>query len=453
MENKLSKAGLWWYRALRMALVLAFLGTAVFVAIKTVFPNGGGYFDFRSYGSGKNTLADPRYEDGAPVAKGALKQETVMLVNASASGDFSRVDIFFSGERVGGDIGRVSLKQAYRAYLYPVGEPVVCPREGSLIASQEKYGIVSKGKVRWFASLEEVRARGYALDQFAVFSPESMAGCPRGESISVRERAIPGMIIATDEGHFQLLEDEWAPFVSDSAFESRYRREDAVVPMTFPPVQVQCLPNIKCESVAVSPEMLTLYPVRENPLGFADGTLVSYGESVYAVEGETLRPIDSVDTFLAKGYAWEEVKALTGEEFGMYTRGKLYTKREPHPNGTLFSEEKTDTMYVVEGGTKRAIVFPELRAQFDGVKALPASVVDLGECTVTDRLLSFGCRIDWAGKERGVGAEYELTYTAQSPVTLASLEVVFSREKNARNWGLFVAETMGKLQSRYPIGL
>jgi hypothetical protein len=137
----------------------------------------------------------------------------------------------------------------------------------------------------------------------------------------------------------------------------------------------------------------------------------------------------------------------------MYTRGKLYTKREPHPNGTIFVEEKTGLMYMVHNGTKKAIASPELQMQFASVRPLPASAVDLGECAVTNGLLSFGCRIDWAGKERGVGAEYELTYGTESPVTLTSLEVVFSREKNARNWGLFLTETMGKLQSRYPIAL
>lgn len=430
MQNTLSKVGLQWYRTLRTALVLIFLGVVVFVVVKTVFPNGGGYFDFKSYGSGKNTLADPRYEDGTPVVKGALKKEATMILNASASGDFSRADIAFSGRgEAGEDFGTISLVQAYRAYLYPVGEPVVCPREGSLVMLGGMYAIVSKGHLRLFASENDVVQRGYSREQLASFSQESLLRCPRAGIIEEEEKTIPGMIVKTEEGFFQLLDGEWVPFVSDSAFRSKYREEDV-----FPVLQ----------------EVFSEYPVSENPTGFLDGTLVSYGESVYVVSGDTLRPIDSVDTFLAKGYMWENVIPLNGEEFGMYTRGKLYTKREPHPNGTIFIEEKTERMYLVENGKKREVVSPELRVQFSPVHPILASVVDLGGCFVRSRWFSYGCTIDWAGKERGVGAEYQLTYKTGSPVTLNSLEVVFSREKNVRNWNLFLTETIGKLKSRYP---
>lgn len=433
MQNTLSRVGWRWYFTLRIALVLVFMGIGVFVVVKTVFPNGGGYFDFKSYGSGKNTLADPRYENGTPIVKGTIKKGSLMILNTSASGDFSRADIDFSGTRDAVEyLGTISLVQAYRAYLYPMGEPIVCPREGSLVASGGKYKMISGGKSREFVSAEDVVARGYYLDQFMDFPSESVSQCPRGELIDVGERVIPGMLIVTDEGFFQLLDNEWVSFVSDSAFFSRYRKEDAV---------------------SVSQEVFALFPVREKLTGFADGVLVSYGESVYVTEGDMLRPIDSVDTFLSKGYEWENVVAMSGEEFGMYARGKLYTKREPHPNGTIFMEERTDAMYVVEGGTKREIAFPQLRAQFSGVHPLSASAVDLGECMATSGWLSFGCSIDWAGKERGMGAEYQLTYVAKADVTLDEMEIVFLREKNMRNLGLFLAETMGKLQSRYSVGL
>lgn len=339
----------------------------MFVGVKTVFPNGGGYFDFRSYGSGKNTIADPRLADGTAVAKGALKKGETMRMNVSSSGDFSTAEIVFHGNAEDADrIGEMTVVRAYRAYVYPEGDAV---------------------------------------------------SCARSETIA-----------STDEGFFALRDGEWIPFVSDRAFHSRFRDEDATV---------------------ITSEQFSRYPVSESRIGFLDGTVVSYGDSAYVVEGETLRPIDSIDTFLSKGYAWSDVVAMTGEEFGMYTRGKLYTKREPHPNGTVFSEEGTGKLFLIDGGKKREIP-ATCASRFASIRAIPASVADLGSCTMRRGWFSFGCSVDWKNAQRGTGAEYELTYAAKSGVTLRDAEVVFTREKNAHNFGLFLTDIVDKLKTRYP---
>ncbi len=429
-RSSLSKTATQWYWVFRVVLFAFFVGLIGWVLIKTIFPNGGGYFDFKSYGSGKNTLADPRYDNGDPVERGVIKKGGTMTVNASASGGFSKAQIDFDGtfssQR---ELGVVTITQAYRAYFYPLGDPVVCPREGTLISLNGKYGIVSQKKIRYFLSQDDIAQRGYRVEQFQVFSPEGIRQCPLGEGITKTDQVVLGMIVRTDDGFFQFTGSEWNSFVSEAAFHSRYRDEDAST---------------------VSPETFAQYPVSETRIGYLDGTVVSYGESVYVVEGDTLRPVDSPDTFLAKGYIWEEVVPLNGEEFGIYTRGKLYTKREPHPSGTVFLEQDTNNMYLVEGRKRREVTSLELRTQFSSIRAIPASAVELGSCSVRSGWLGQICNVDWSKRRSGVGAEYQLVYVSGADVQLNSMEVTFFREKNARNWWLFVADTMSKLRSRYP---
>ena len=248
---------------------------------------------------------------------------------------------------------------------------------------------------------------------------------PEGEAVSCAQ---PKTIASTDEGFFELRDGEWIPFASDRAFHSRYSDEDAT---------------------SMTPEQFARYTISESRIGFLDATVVSYGDSAYVVEGDALRPIDSIDTFLSKGYAWSDVVAMTGEEFGMYTRGKLYTKREPHPNGTVFSEEGTGKFFLIDNGKKREIPATCV-SRFASIRALSASIVDLGSCAMRQGWFSFGCTVDWQALRRGTGAEYELTYTAKSGATLRDGEVVFTREKNARNFGLFLTDMVDKLKTRYP---
>lgn len=426
----LSRVATRWYWVFRVILLILFVGFIGWVLVKTIFPNGGGYFDFKSYGSGKNTLADPRYNSGNPVDKGVVKKGGSMMVNASASGDFSKAKIILNGNFPSQkDLGIIVLTQAYRAYLYPLGDPVICPREGSLVSFGGRYGIISQGKIRYFYSQADVLQRGYNLSQFKEFSSQGVGQCPLGSDIVSTEQVVSGTIVRADDGFFQFSENEWNSFVSNEAFYSRYRDEDAL---------------------SVSQETILQYPVSEIRIGYLDGTVVSYGESVYVVEGDILRPVDSSDTFLAKGYLWDDVIPLNGEEFGMYTRGKLYTKREPHPTGTTFLEQETNKMYLVEDQKRREVSSLELRTQFSSIRTILASSVELGSCPVYSGWLTHLCRIDWSKNRSGIGAEYQLVYASGSDVQLDSMEVVFLREKNSRNWWLFVSDIVSKLRSRYP---
>lgn len=432
MKEPLSKFGIRLLWTLRIVFALLFLVGIVWVLMKTIFPNGGGFFDFTSYGSGKNTLADPRYNDESPIEKGILNEGDLMTVNASALGDFLEAKISFEGRDIpSGELGTLSLLQSYRAYFYPLGDPVVCPREGSLLATKVgAYMIVSGGALRPFLSEADVVRRGYQLEQFAIFQNKFLIGCPREEPIVVPEERVEGMIVRNDEGFFQFQSGEWVSFISESAFHSRYRDSDTLF---------------------ISQEDFSNTPVGEKSIGYLDGVLVSYGESVYAVEGETLRPIDSEDTFISKGYRWEDIIPLNGEEFGMYTRGKLYTKRQPHPNGTLFLDEMGEDIYLVENGKKRKIISPEIQLQFSPVHPIQGGIANLGECNVIAEIFSFGCVVRWTEKDLGVGAEYQISYKADSAVQLTSMRVDFFREKNMRNAQIFMRDTLGKLKSRYSI--
>jgi hypothetical protein len=414
------------YLALRVVVLAIFLGFGSFVVWTTVFPDADKYFDFRVYHGAANTIANPRLEDDTPVADGAIPKDAEMIANATASGDFSRIAFSFRGEQEVPS-GTVSAVRAYRAFLAPIGMPVTF-RDGSLLRDEDEYFIVSQGQLRAFSNERTLRSRGYDPKQFRSVESDMLGNTERGIEIGETELLPNGAVLFDGEQYLQIRDGKRTLFVSDRAYRSRFREEDAL---------------------SVDAGLLEAFPKSHETIGFLDGTLVSYGEAVYAVEGSLLRPIDAPETFLSKGYDWASVIPITGDEFGIYERGRLYTEQQPHPDGMVFHEASSDTYFLVEGGVRHEI--PEaVLPQFDAVTAVSAGLVPIGECTLRNEGRQATCELSWEPEETETGAEYQFTYHPNKDVALRDMHARFVREPNRRNFDRFIAETIQKIRIRSP---
>lgn len=414
------------YLALRVVVLALFLGFGTYVVLSTVFPDADKYFDFRVYHGGANTIANPRFADDTPVESGAVPKDTDMIANATASGDFSRIHFSFRAE-TGSPTGMLTAIRAYRAFLAPVGEPVFF-RDGSLIRDEETFFIVSRKQLRAFADERALRNRGYAPEQFRLVESDTLRDLPKGQEIADTELLPNGAILTDGARYYQIRDGARVSFVSDRAFSSRFREEDAL---------------------SVDAGLLEAFPESREMIGFLDGTLVSYGEAVYVVEGSFLRPIDSPETFLSKGYDWTSVIPITGLEFGIYERGRLYTEQQPHPNGTVFHESSTGKRYLVRDGIRHEI--PEsVVPQYETITAVSADIVPLGECALVSEGKRASCELSWEPEETETGAEYQFVYRPDHDVTLRDMHARFVREINRRNLDRFVAETLQKISIRSP---
>lgn len=429
--DNLSREARRWYFAGRVLLYAFFIAFVGWILVKTIFPDGGGEYDFAIYGANKNTLSDPVFSDGSAAEDGTARAGQAMIFGASAHGDFSRADVEFFGDfsQESESIGTLSLVRAYQAYLYPEGDPIVCPRDGSLVKVDGEYGMASGGQLRFFASVSDAERAGYELRQFQEFSADAVSACRRGEALAESEDALQDMITTVDGQYFQFIDGEWHAFASERAFLSRYRKEDAL---------------------PIAQEVFDRYPIAEEKVGFLSGMLVSYGESVYVVEGDTLRGVADPETFVTKGYAWEDVLPLTDEEFGAYVIGDYYSRKRTHASGTVFVAEGSGEMFVVDGGTKRRIANAQLEAQYGAVHAISANVTELGTCVFRGAWSSQRCEIAWDGKAGGIGSEYRFQFKADENVKLSEMRAAFVREKSRANFNSFAAEILARLGSRYP---
>lgn len=424
------------YLRLRAFLYALFFVTTLFVGLRFIFPDEQRFFDFRIYFGPKNTLADPRLETGVPVKQGILAPDEKMLWNASAVGAFSVVRIRLNALNLNTEeianmpTGTISLVRAYRAFLYPTGDPVRF-RSGTLITDETRYGIVSENTLRPFASLAQAEALGWSKASFTSVSPALWKQQTPGVPIPDQNELIEDSLFRISGNYYQVKKGELVPFASERAYRSR-----------FPSATAR----------TGSEDLLGRTTQTETMIGFLDGTLLSYDQSVYAVEGETLRPIASADTFLEKGYGWEAVIAATGEEFGTYVRGKLYTRAEPHPDGTLFFSQPENRSYLVENGTKRPIPNDVLLAQYASLT--PVIVDNVPEVrTCAPEYVAFWqrfeCEIALDAMEESRVGEYQFAFIAPFPVRLEAMRADFIRSVDERNLRYFLTDLRQKIAFRY----
>jgi len=417
------------YLALRAAVFVLFLGFGTFVILSTVFPDAKRRFDFRSYGSATNTLSNPRLTGGEPVEDGLVPKAAPMDVNATASGDFSRIVFSFRTEE-DTPSGTISAIRAYRAFLAPTGEPMPF-RDGSLLRTDTGAFLVSGGSLRAFPDDGTLDAFGIGRERFRPIPEEATRIMRSGEPIRTDGPLPDGMLLRYGDAYYQVRNGAAVPFVSERAYRSRFRDEDAV------PVDAGRFHDLGKSG--------------DETIGFLGGTLVSYDEAVYVTEGEgsLLRPIDSPETFLSKGYVWESVVPMTGDEFGIYARGRLYTEQQPHPDGTVFRETGTETAYLLENGMRREIP-QEVLPEYASIVPVDAGIVPLGECAVRSGGTHGSCELAWDPGMTGTGAEYQITYRPGEDTVLRDLRVRFVRDMNRRNLDRFVAETVQKIRVRSP---
>jgi hypothetical protein len=406
------------------ALFLVFLGYAF---VKVVFPSHYSYFDFGQYHARGNTLIEPRLENG-DITRGPVKAGQSLVFNTVARGEFQKVEWLVRKTRESQALdGTLEMKRSYRAMLYPEGEPVIF-REGTLLFYDGKYYIISQKTIRNIPENLLAPLRFTSPEQFMEIAEEEFVLHTLGEPVEADEYWIEGGLYRRDDEVYQLRGGELYRFISEDAFRSWYRDEDAR------------------ETDEAVGDLETM-----KSIGFAPGVLIEYKNGVYAIEGEFIRPIDSPESFLSKGYDWEDIIRVESEEFSAYTQGDIYTLQRPHINGTVFYDEEKEEYYLVDNQTRRPIRGEHIQSQYKNIPEISVNFdSSLVECQLEKKFnRKYQCIIDIAGV--GSGAEYQFTFTPSQDVILEEMDLILIRGINTESLGIFLTDVKNRLVKRLGI--
>ena len=404
---------LFWTRAV-FSIAVSLAGLGLVSAI--LFPTLGASFDFKNPNSSRNTLIAPRHADGSENKNGKLSALAALSFGAAAQEPFSRAIAEINLERNAPTLegARLKVRKTYQALLYEEKNPALL-RPGTVARYEGIYYFAAPEGLRPFSSLETAVAYGYSAESFLALEEKEFLLHPQSTEIRDARFPLEGQLFKIGEDYYRYGAGKLTRFVSDKAFLSLYEPRFAA---------------------AADDSFLEKHPPSEELLGFADGTLLSDSEAVYVISGPQRLPIDNVLTFQALGYLWDDVLPASGEEAGIYEKGKLFTAKNPHPDGSVLCAEEGRRCWVVEKRTLRPLQGSNIRAQY--LKRNPVSVdlkslAESADCLLSSSRFSFrkfSCTLSTANIEYFPGNVYAFDLNPPKDTEIENIHVSLTRPKN-----------------------
>lgn len=236
--------------------------------------------------------------------------------------------------------------------------------------------------------------------------------------------------------YYELRENVLHPFVSEAAYHSRYPVTHPVANLTDAPAE---------------------WNVTDQLIGFRVGSLLSFADGVYVVTSESdIRPIGSAEIFLALGYNFEDVLPVSEEDLGIYKRGRIFLMGATHPDGTLFADRDSDTLYLIKAGERHAVADTPARefllTQQHPILATSPSEASAASCVATPGWLSgkLRCLVDLEPAKSSLGPDYELTVSnTDTDIDISSLSLDFETRLDAQNLTTLLAKVKQRLLTRF----
>ncbi len=405
-------------RSLLYGGAIAFLFIFAYVII---FPSINLNYSFSARASSnKNTISDPRDSNNSELKKGVLLDKKNLLFDTTILGSFSDATINIVLGKNSNQIsnGTLSVKKSYRAFLYPIGEPVGF-KDGSLLFSDGNFYIISDGEKRQFASQAIMQDLGFSIGMFTPIEKNELIYNKAGNNIEDVSTYPNGTLFLIDGEYYQLKNNQLYLFVSEKAFLSRYDANLA----------------LKKDS-----SFLEKFPLADDQIGLADGTLASIGTSVFVLSKNESYPIFSPQVFETMGFNWNDVYQANSEEVGIYKKQKFSMQGFTHPDGTIFEDAQTKNYYIIENEQKHQIIGAELLKSYLKIHPILIDSVSLSNtanCTFKKDLLtlhnSYSCTIPLKKIMTEKGNDYQFTGKFDSGIRIGQISAIFNTTPDIAN--------------------
>jgi len=219
--------------------------------------------------------------------------------------------------------------------------------------------------------------------------------------------------------HLQVISDKNSPSLQGGEISIRKTYKAFAYPLAAQPAS---LPAVSLENSSL-----------------ANGTLLSFNNSVFAVVDGKVMPFDNPFTFLSLGYSWDDVAPATEDEIGLYQRDKLFTIDRPHPNGTIFHARDTGKYYLVNNGQKQEILKDDILKA--NLKNHPIAVDEKSldfdlNCELKKNLWpfnSYSCSIPVENLAQFLGNDYQVSIDGVDVKNINQVDLTFSRNANWSN--------------------
>lgn len=421
------------YKKLQTLLYVAAFLLAATMTLRVIFASQNFYLSFINLNSNDNTINLLHYYGADQhVTNGIITAGSGLYFDTAPTGAFSKAIIKFPRDNQAQRIttGKITVRKAHQAFLYPEGKPVGF-KDGTLLKNNDVYYIVSKGELRKFER-STVVAFGYPLDAFVEATAAELQYTPVGQAIA-NTTDYPDSALFKIEGDYYILQNsQLKKFASEYAFLSQYKTAQAI---------------------EKDRTIFAKYALADEPIGFDDGSLVSYGDSIYIISSGQYFPINNPTTFLAKGYNWNDVVAASSDEIALYEKAALFTLRSDHPNGTIFKTIENGKYYVINNFEKQLLPSANIANSWSNrspILVSEKSLVTIEQCDIKKSFLgAYSCEIQIDNLQDLIGVNYEFIMKLDDDTTVPELNVSFTKDMNQKNLVAFLHDIYNKITNKY----
>ncbi len=193
---------------------------------------------------------------------------------------------------------------------------------------------------------------------------------------------------------------------------------------------------------------------------FHSGTLLSFADGVFLIDGNQIRPIGDATIFEALGYSWEDVVPASEEDMGMFEKGKMVMLGNTHPDGTVLYATDTDNYFLIQGGEKHRIVSHDIAQSYlhdmHPIRVSESALNITETCTLTLGIggffnATYECETPIDTLESLPGDSYRLTIHSGNTVSLQSMETVFADTINKGNMHASLSQIKQRILAHYGV--
>ncbi len=423
------------YFYIRIILYVLALVFAFYAALSIIFPTRFFSFSFLNPKSTANTITNPRDESGNVPDRGKILADNKFIFDSTLLGNFSEAKIIFRLNKKSAQINgeNVSVRKSYQAFLYPEKESFGF-KDGTLLKNAENYFIVSNGKLRKFKDKNTLSSLGFSSASFEEVSIEDLKFNASGEDILNANNYPDDSLFKIGNDFYILYGTRLVKFISDKAYFSQYSAGQAI---------------------SKANDFLQKYSQGTEQIGFADGSLIAYGESAFVVSGNKSFPIDSIETFEAMGYKWEDLITVGGDEIAFYVKDELLDLSGAHPEGTIFSTSGQNEKYIIKDKSKHLLPSEKIAISWSKINPIavsPESLAVSSSCNFGNKWLfskTYSCQVPIENLQNLLGKDYEFNMIFTEDIKADSAEIQFKKSYTISNLKRFAANVIKNLRNNY----
>ena len=186
------------------------------------------------------------------------------------------------------------------------------------------------------------------------------------------------------------------------------------------------------------------------------GSLLSFVNGVFLIDGKFVRPIGDAVTFKNLGYTWDDIVPASEEDMGAYEKGKMVTLDNLHPEGTVFYDSDTKHYYLIRDNQKHLITNDAVAQSYlkgtHPILISEQSLTTQESCNLAIHGLIFKdyrCTVPINTLKNLQGDSYRLSVQFDTTTSLQSMNVTFNNTINTSNMRSMISQIKQRILSQY----